>query len=270
MEARKVYQTMLSSSAATDAADITLLWWNYAEFEWLSSQGDRALEVIMRAAEQLGTAEGINILRAKRRLEEIARELPKARWKERQRWIKLRILLEILSGTVQGAVGVAEGFLEEELEKGIQHESLTVGFLLMLYHHSMTLHNPCPPALLRENVHKALETYPSNTIVLGLFLECERGEGVWGRVRGLLSEAGEGRAMEKTLSRRISDVWIAGWEKGRLEGEIERVRSGLGAAVVSDRYVGLLSGCWHALSCSAHPVEPGEALHFGGYTLSSR
>lgn len=40
---------------------------------------------------------------------------------------------------------------------------------------------------------------------------------------------------EKDITRRIAEVWTAGWEKGRWEREIERTRAGLFAAAESER-----------------------------------
>jgi hypothetical protein len=45
----------------------------------------------------------------------------------------------------------------------------------------------------------------------------------------------DGSAKEKGVVRRVAEVWVAGWEKGRWEVEVERTRSGLWAAVESDR-----------------------------------
>ena len=50
----------------------------------------------------------------------------------------------------------------------------------------------------------------------------------------------DGTGKEKGIARRVAEVWVAGWEKGRWEAEVERVRSGLLAAVDDDR-CGLLS-----------------------------
>lgn len=108
----------------------------------------------------------------------------------------------------------------------------------MIYHHGVTLRNPTPPALLRERVEKAVDAYPSNTVILGMFLEAEKGRGVWGGVRALLGETtADGIGKDKDVPRRVAEVWVAGWEKGRWEAEKERTRSGLVAAVDNERYV---------------------------------
>jgi len=66
----------------------------------------------------------------------------------------------------------------------------------------------------------------------------QKGQSVWGRVRDLLS-TGETNdpARIKCVARRIVDVWIAGWGRGRWNWEIERTRSGLATSVEDERYV---------------------------------
>jgi hypothetical protein len=152
-------------------------------------------------------------------------------WKKREGWIKLRALLELL--TDNGPSAALHVFDKHLLDtKGTSHESLTIACLFMLYHYSVTLRNPMPPSVLRERVREALEEYPSNSVILGLFLEGEKGRGVWGGVRSILGESG---GKMKDVARRIQEVWITGWERGRWTSEIERTRSGLAAAVESER-----------------------------------
>ncbi|EJD04053.1 DUF1740-domain-containing protein [Fomitiporia mediterranea MF3/22] len=237
-KARKVYRVGLQSLARSGKEDVVCLWWGSAELEWLLSKDDAALEVVLRSAGQEGGRTGVHILRAKRRLEELCQPDSTSEWRFRLRWMKLRILLELLVGTLDSAVAVVTQFLAYQANGSLQHESLTVARLLMLYHHTVTLHNPAPPAILRDRVQEALGVYPSNSIVVGLFLECEKGEGVWGRVRGLLSESVPGTLQEKSVGRRLIEVWIAKWEEGRWLGEVERTRAGLEAAIKSDRTKG--------------------------------
>ncbi len=231
-KAIKVYQTLLSS--AQKPSSLSLIYWDYAELEWLSSRSDKACQVIFAAAGEKTPAGGVALLRAKRWLDDVARDASHEGWKEWLSWVKLRILLELLTGAFKKAFEIAEAFLREQANQ-VAHETLLVASLLMFYHHSVTLRNPCPPALLRERVHTALNLYPDNTILLGLFLECEKGEGIWGRVRELLGDVKEGgRLKEKSLMRRVSEVYIASWDKVRWQEELERVRNGLEAAVISD------------------------------------
>ena len=221
--ARTLYNTVLSSEMKTQPT-IVQIWWDFAEMEWMLSRNDAALGVISRAGGQNGAATtGVGLLRLKRRLEEQASLSSGASgcrpW---LKWVKLGILLELLSGTINTAIKLADSHLNTLEAPSTQHSALTVNSLLVLYHHTVTLKNSAPPALLRSRVQQALALYPSNTIILGLFLECEKGEGIWGRVRDLLGECRVG-VPEKTFTRRVAELWIAGWEKSRWEGEIERL-----------------------------------------------
>ncbi|KAG9314260.1 NRDE-2, necessary for RNA interference-domain-containing protein [Chiua virens] len=229
-DARKVYQTVLISTRHSPTqAFIGQMWWDWAELEWLNGDQDVALRVVMRSGNVDGTG-GVMILRAKRNLEDIM-NAPHELWKDREAWIKLRALIDVLTGSsLPGMLTIFDS------QPGGVRESLMVASLLMLYNHATVLRTPTPPRIFRERVQVAIGKYPNNTIVLGMFLEAEKGYGVWGRVRSQLGEGvGEGCMKEKGVSRRVAEVWIAGWEKGRWEVEIERTRNGLVASVESER-----------------------------------
>lgn len=234
-DARKVYQTVLTASSEHRPGE-GALWWDWAQMEWLSRNDDAALAVILRSSGVAGTG-GIAVLRAKRHFESLLMtELLRAHWKERAPWIKIAVLLELLTSTAQSAMTLLDFYLNALEDGSAAHESLTVASLALLYNHSIVLKNPSPPALLRERAERAIEEYPGNTAVLGVFLEAEKGQGIWGRVRATLGEtAADGTGKEKDLARRVAEVWVAGWEKGRWEAEIERTRGGLSAAAEDER-----------------------------------
>ncbi|KAF5385316.1 hypothetical protein D9615_001411 [Tricholomella constricta] len=231
-DARKVYQAVLIASPAMSTLKGTSsLWWTWAQMEWLTGNSTQALHIVLRAARVEGQGGGVAILRCKRGLDDAIKDEPQ--WKEREGWIKLRAVLELLTGTnASAALAVFDHHLFGERKKGYRHESLTVACLLMLYQYGVLLKNPMPPSVLRQRVEKAFDEYPSNSVILGLFLEGERGHGVWGRVRGALGESG-GKA--KNVARRVEEVWMAGWERGRWSAELERTRSGLAGAVENER-----------------------------------
>ncbi|KAF9244578.1 NRDE-2, necessary for RNA interference-domain-containing protein [Melanogaster broomeanus] len=233
-DARKVYQTVLISTRHSPTqAFIGQLWWDWVEMEWLSGDLDVTLRLVMRSGNVDGTG-GMMILRAKRNLEDIINAMH-GRWKDREAWVKLRALMELLTASSPLAA-LALFDSQPAGESDCTRESLMVASLLMLYNHSIALRRPTPPAILRDRLQFAMETYPSNTIILGMFLEAEKGYGVWGRVRGQLGEGvANGSAKQKSVVRRVAEVWVSGWEKGRWEVEVERTRSGLVAALESDR-----------------------------------
>ncbi|KAJ7169756.1 NRDE-2, necessary for RNA interference-domain-containing protein [Mycena filopes] len=231
-DARKVYKTVLSTPSPPARPGIGQLWWDWAEMEWLEGKADAALKVILGSAGVEGSG-GIVLLRAKRNLDDNADAAEEGQ--EREPWVRLRALMELLSANEpEQALQVFDSRLTTEKVGTAPHESLVLSELLMLYRHGTVLRNPTPPALLRERVEKALGVYPSNSVLLGLFLEGEKGQGVWGKVRAML---GEGGATEKGILRRAAEVWVAGWDRSRWEAEVERTRNGLAAAVDSERWV---------------------------------
>jgi hypothetical protein len=236
-DARKVYQTVLVELRSTTEIGTSQLWWDWAELEWLSGNTDEARQVIARSAGVEGTSI-VTSLRAKQNLKEALTSLPEAQWQEREALTKLLALLELLIGSLDSANLVFGNNICALKNGTIPHESLTMAHLLMLYRHSVVLKNPAPPSVWRSEVNKAVENYPNNTFVLGMLLEAEKGQGIWGRVRELLGEGtASGVVTDKDVARRVMEVWIAGWERGRWEGEKERTRSGLAAAVENERCV---------------------------------
>ena len=241
--ARKVYQTVLSSAQPGQPGQ-SMLWWDWAEMEWISSGNEAAQAVIRRCAGQQSGSGGIPILRAKRFLDDAVNQTPVDCWTEREAWIKLRALLELLTSSPEAALAYLDTHLNDLSVGSVEHERLTMATLSLIYAHANILKNPTPQVVLRDRTQKAMEEYPNNTIVLGLFLEGERGQGVWGRVRAMLGGGGtvEGgsvgkAAIVKDLARRVAEVWVARWEKTRWEAEQERTRSGLSVAVEDERCV---------------------------------
>lgn len=218
-----------------DTAGAGFFWWDWAELEWQSWAADAAIEVILRSTGGSGSGT-VALLRCKRRLIDLQNEMPHERWQERQAWLKLQTLLEALTVSIDSAALLLDSHLRMLNDGTLLHESLTVTSLLMLYVHGTVLHNPTPPALLRERAERAVGIYPSNTIILGLFLEAEKGQAVWGKVRLMLGESTvAGVAKEKDLPRRVAEVWAARWEKGRWKAEEERTRASLSAAAQDER-----------------------------------
>ncbi|KAH7885897.1 NRDE-2, necessary for RNA interference-domain-containing protein [Phlebopus sp. FC_14] len=236
-DARKVYQTVLIGARRPPTQTfVGRLWWDWAEMEWLAGDQDVALRLVMRSGNVDGSG-GMMILRAKRNLEDII-NAPHVQWKDREAWVKLRALIELLASLSPPAVLAIFDNQSRRGESAREYESLMVASLVMLYNHSIVIHAPTSPSVLRDRLQVAIETYPSNTIIIGMFLEAEKGHGVWGRVREQLGQNAASRctgAEEKTVARRVAEVWVAGWEKGRWECEVERTRSGLTAAVESER-----------------------------------
>lgn len=102
-------------------------------------------------------------------------------------------LLEILSGG-----DVATALTWYQLLPGLDasrgdhvprlQESIAIASSRLLFYHVKTLHAQVPPALLRDHTRSVIDCFPDNSILLGTWLESERGETVWGRVRQALSQ----------------------------------------------------------------------------------
>lgn len=264
-DARKVYQTVLSppsSSAPRAGASASALWWDWAEMEWTAGRADGALQVVLRSAgvDVQAQASGIGVLRAKRHLDDLISTHPAATpnestsWRAHEAHVKLRALLELLTSSPESALSVLDSALARPAHLPPRtHEHLTLFGLALLHTHTILLRHPSPPLTLRTRAARALARYASNTAVLAIWLETQKGQAVWGRVRALLADgpsvavradedeegSGQGvRRTEKDLMRRVAEMWIAGcWEEGRWEAEQERVRSGLSGAVQDERCV---------------------------------
>lgn len=233
-EARKVYQTILITAKPDNSQTyVGRMWWNWAEMEWLAGGEAQSLNVILKSVRLEGSNSGVTLLRGKRMLESLVESADPKNWKDLEAWIRIRALLELLTGSPSSAIEMVEKYLSDE-ECGSFNESLTTFGLLLLYYHGVILRNSMPPSILRDRAHTAFEIYPNNSIILGLLLESEKGQGVWGRLRTTL---GGSDSKPKGVARRIEEVWIAGWEKGRWVAELERTRNGLAAAAEHERCV---------------------------------
>ncbi|KIP12478.1 hypothetical protein PHLGIDRAFT_97829 [Phlebiopsis gigantea 11061_1 CR5-6] len=229
-DARKVYRTVLSATNV-DAPALGLLWWDWAEMEWLAGASDAALQVALRSTGTSGSG-SVVILRSKRELDGIHQGISDERWKEREAWINLRALLELLTSPPSTAIGIFDS-ASSKLSPGTEmHESLTVMSLSMLYAFGTHLRNPLPPGIMRERAEYAIRLYPNNTIILAFFLEAEQGRGVWGQVKHVLGDKDPG---EKDVLQTIAEIWAIGWERRSWKAEEERIRSRLSMAIQNDR-----------------------------------
>lgn len=235
--ARKIFQTVLvNSQPRPSQRGLSALWWNWAEMEWLSGKDEQALNVILRSA-GVESATGIGTLRAKRALDDAISSA--TRWSDCHQWVKSRALLELLSGEeIRDVMALFDAQISRLRCGEVDHESLTMASVLFVFNYRVVLKGKMQPALLRDRAEAALQQYPSNSVLLGVFLEGEKGQGVWGKVRGMIG-ASDGKV--KDVARRMEEVWIAGWDKGRWLGEVERTRSGLAAAVEHERYYSAIS-----------------------------
>lgn len=224
--------------------------------EWLADDDNRARAIILRAAGLGADATGaMAILRAKRSLEDRMRsQYSTSEWKEGESWACLRALLEVLTGGTGGVeegMKVLKGYISDRGMEGVLRESAWTRMVLLGWKHATILGRHTKRAALRNMVMHVVADMEHvgrgmNSVVLGIFLEGEKGESVWGRVRALVGEStmvkddakgSSFKSGEKGVARRVWEVWLANWEKGRWEGEKERVRNSLGTGVEEDRCV---------------------------------
>jgi hypothetical protein len=95
-------------------------------------------------------------------------------------------------------------------------ESVAISSSLLIYHFAYTLKAPVPPAYLRQHVTESMRSFPGNTLLLGVWLETERSEAVWGRVRSGISDIVLGSTGGQAVScvRWIWSIWVETWERG--------------------------------------------------------
>jgi len=229
--ARKVYQTVLiSSKPPKSQPGYSKMWWDWTEMEWLAGQDTQALNVIFQLA-GVSSSTQVGLLRTRQALQEMiddATATP-ADW---ENFVKILALMELLRGeTIQSILALFDASVEKS-SGGLARERLVTSTLLMLYHYRVVLNNPMPPALLRDRATAALQDYPRNSVILEIFLEAEKGQGVWGRVQKMI-DGDDGAA--KDVIRVLQAVWVGGWERGRWAAEVERIRYGLAEAVEHER-----------------------------------
>lgn len=254
-EAQKIYTMALQLQISDHGA----LLYDAAEFAWLRGNNASAVQLIADALGIEGSVEGVGLLRVKRAVHSQLdpQQVGSSEWGV---WVKTRCLLELLTTSIDAVehfLALFDALVANVLPPSRPHEAMTVACCVTLFHYTVTLKATMLPAMLRNRVQKGLESYPENTILLALFLESEKGQGVWGRVRSLLDEDSQG----KGISRVMWEVWAEGWELGRWGPE--RVRAKLEKAVSSERYVPTRSDSGTALTCRKATNESTsmEGLH---------
>ena len=105
---------------------------------------------------------------------------------------------------------------------------MTMARLVMLYRYGIIVESLMPPIVLRERASIALGAFPGNSIILGIFIEGKKGQGIWGKARGMLGDNEVDVGKTKDVAHRV---------------EVGSTRSGLARAVESERcvFTGVLS-----------------------------
>lgn len=208
------------------------------EYFWLQDNRIQAERILADACGIKGPFQGTNLLRARKALESsISSSLQSSYTWEAS--IRLRFFLDFSASTLETAISTVISSLANVPTSEPAHESLTTWLCLTIFQLSQLPGIIVPQSTLANQVSAALKSHHENTILLGLFLECERGRGIWGKVRSLLDDDDSFMSTvllsPKSLSRIAWEVWAEGWGYGPWEKE--RVRAKLGLATRMRGYV---------------------------------
>ncbi|KAG8908209.1 hypothetical protein FRC01_007478, partial [Tulasnella sp. 417] len=249
-DARKVYEASLLSHPSNLSEDrrqgATKMWWDWAEMEWLSGDPAAAQRVVLRAVgmQVEGSVSGAAVLKAKRALEGMVlgnSGKGEEGMDDLVALVNIQALLDLLAGAnPEVALGRYKLELPESSTISNRHrrqylsESLALASTLLVYHHTHTLRAAVPPSIFRQHCTSCIHSYPNNTILLGMWLESERGELVWGRVRGTIREV---VVPEKSEGVDVSRAMWAVWKEkvGEAGSEVERARGVLARGAAGER-----------------------------------
>ncbi|KAF8327904.1 NRDE-2, necessary for RNA interference-domain-containing protein [Cantharellus anzutake] len=246
--ARKVYQTHLETNETpqpianwintSDSRAKIGMWYAWAEMEWLDGQDSAVTRLLCRACgvsvPETDPDMRIPILRARQAYAHVLSS-SSVLGETLVPLLNSYALFELLQKRdVPHVIQVYTPYLSDSpndggLSKRIR-EALVYGSARIIHHYTITLRNICPPIHLRKYIAQSVRQYPSNTLLLGVWLESERGEAVWGRVRGGISEAildgaGDTKGGLKIVGvpRWLWSIWVEKWERGAWD--VHRVRS---------------------------------------------
>ncbi|PVG04525.1 DUF1740-domain-containing protein [Serendipita vermifera] len=264
-EASKIYKMTISMNA--QSINMPSLIADAVEFFWLQSDPTQAKELLFAFLGIQGDLSGLNLLRARRTLEAKASQYFSST-KQRDACLRIRFFVELVSSNIEEASLVLEKHLEDMQDGPGLHESITTWLCVTLYEIAQLRGSMVPRSTVAGRVASAVTQYPHNTILLGLFLECERGFGIWGNVRKMLDSgwplAGSEKVINKSLMSLCWDIWAEGWGYG--PWDMERVRSRLEWATTTSslRHSVLLWRIYMALEMRLKNLQRAKAVLIRG------
>ncbi|KAG8824661.1 hypothetical protein FRC18_010478 [Serendipita sp. 400] len=219
-KASKMYQIALGTE--TQMQDIDLLYADAIEYFWFQEDENQARLLLKRALEiDESSSAALYLLRGRKKIEDLLSVIQDTAKKEII--LRLQFFFELSICPIHEAIDAFKRSFNER-EFTTRSQELLLSWLCITLHNLAQLRGTIvPPALVERNVAEALKSYPDNTILLGLFLEYERGQGIWGRVRNLLDDAG---SSDKSLNRLAWEIWAEGqsygpWEPDRIRNKLE-------------------------------------------------
>lgn len=219
----KVFENLLSDVDNLDLPEKLKLCASYAYFQWLADANEEVVKISCLAGcgEKKAIYSGMDILRSKQSFDELLDTRLKGNQSAVKALTQLRFLLELTTGNVESLLTTYDLRIKKARILNRELEEITLVVMLrLLWRHVILLRNPFPRSSIRDRVQDAIGRFPSNTVLLGIFLECERGEAVWGRVGAVLGDgvtissrydrsATEVAWQKKSTSRMIWEVWVA-------------------------------------------------------------
>jgi hypothetical protein len=234
----------MSLSIDPQSSELPLLVADGVEFFWLRDERVQAQSLLTNYLGIQGVLSGLNLLRARKDLDARMSDYEQAD-KQWEACIRLRFFVELASSKMEECISLIDSLLSGPHVSRQTHERIITWLHLTIFSIARLPGSMTPPTLVRDRVSISLALYPRNTVLLGLFLECERGYGIWGRVRNLLDSGYQSDSTiggDKISLLRVSwDIWAANWGYG--PWETERVRNKLENAVKAAGYVDITRGC---------------------------
>jgi hypothetical protein len=248
----KATPTPWFTSSDHEADERAKMWWSWAEMEWIHGAYSASTRVLCAAVDvivsQDATDTRIALLRS-RKAYDSALKTGGVAIGVKASLLQCLILLELIhshdSARALASFADYKSILgtgkSDSREFHILGERLAVASALLIYHHTHTLKNISRPIVLRKHVSSSVPDFPGNSLLLGVWLESERGEAVWGRVRTGVAEVvlRRGGSIAGSRSSRISvarwawAVWLETWERGAWHAD--RARSVLRQALEDSR-----------------------------------
>jgi len=222
-EAAKIYKLVMSLNP--QSSEMPLLVADAVEFFWLNDDQTEARQTLSRFLDIQGAFTGLDLLRARKNLEGRA-TLNGSYSPQWEACTRIKFFLELCATNFQEAIAIIDSCIAELDKQLPSRESLTVWLCTTIFSIAQIAGSMVPPVVISGRINAALAEYSGNTILLGLFLECERGLGIWGRVRNLLDDSSLGSAtvVPKALMRVAWEVWAEAWGYGPWEHERVRMK----------------------------------------------
>jgi len=234
----------MSLSIDPQSSELPLLVADGVEFFWLRDEQLQAQTLLTNYLGIQGVLSSLNLLRARKDLDARMSHYKEAD-KQWEACLRLRFFVELASAKMEECISVIDSLLAGPHVSRQTHEAISMWLCLTIFSIARIPGSMTPPTLVRDRVSISLALYPRNTVLLGLFLECERGYGIWGRVRNLLDSGYQSDSIitgeKPSLLRVAFDIWAENWGYG--PWETERVRNKLENAVNTAGYVGSMLEC---------------------------